>query len=72
MGRYGNLDYSSLVKRSTLASFALFVVGALGLRIGGSSLPGWEHALLFDAEVLGVLGILLCPLVFGVVLPLTE
>ncbi len=72
MGRYGNLDYSTIAKRSTLASFALFVVGALGLQIGGSSLPGWEHALLFDAEVIGVLGILLCPLVFGVVLPLTE
>ncbi len=72
MGRYGNLNYSSLVKRSTLASFALFVVGALGLFLGGSSLPGWEHALFFDAEVLGVLGIVVCPLVFGVLLPLTE
>jgi len=72
MGRYGNLDYPSLAKRSTLASFALFVVGAVGLAVGGSSLPGWEQALLFDAEVVGVLGVLLCPLVFGVVLPLTE
>ncbi|MCG1004289.1 MULTISPECIES: hypothetical protein [Halobacterium] len=72
MGRYGNLDYSSLVKRSTLASFALFVVGALGLALGGGSLPAWEHALLFDAEIIGVLGILVCPLVFGIVLPLTE
>ncbi|WP_353634711.1 hypothetical protein ABSL23_03445 [Halobacterium sp. NMX12-1] len=72
MGRYGNLDYPTLAKRSTLASFALFVVGALGLALTGSSLPGWEQALLFDAEVAGVLGILLCPLVFGIVLPLTE
>ncbi|GAA0261622.1 DUF7860 family protein [Halobacterium noricense] len=72
MGRYGNLDYSSLVKRSTLASFALFVIGALGLQLAGGSLPGWEHALLFDAEVLGVLGIVVCPFVFGIALPLTE
>jgi len=71
MGRYGNLDYPSLAKRSTLASFVLFAIGALGLALGGS-LPGWEHSLFFDAEVVGVLGILVCPFVFGIFLPLTE
>lgn len=72
MGRYGDPDYSKLVKRGTLTSFALFLVGALGLALAADSLPAWERTLLFDAEVLGVLGILLCPLVFGVVMPLTE
>lgn len=72
MGRYGNLDYPTLVKRTTLASLALFVVGAVGLALAADSLPAWERTLLFDAEVLGILGVLLCPLVFGVVMPLTE
>ncbi|MXR22047.1 DUF7860 family protein [Halobacterium bonnevillei] len=72
MDRYGNIDYATVAKRGTLASFALFLVGALGLAFAAESLPAWERTLLFDAEVLGVLGILLCPLVFGIVMPLTE
>lgn len=75
MGRYGSLDYPMLAKRGAVAGFVMFAVGALGELLGRwlfDSLPPWEAALFFDLEVLGVLLFLLAPLVFGVVLPLTE
>ncbi|MFB6271093.1 MAG: hypothetical protein ABEH83_14205 [Halobacterium sp.] len=72
MRRHGTHDLESLAKRGTAASFALFAVGALGLAVAADSLPAWERTLLFDAELVGVLGVLLCPLVFGFLLPLTE
>lgn len=74
-GRYGDLDYPTLAKRGTLLGFGLFAVGALGELAShalGMQLPAWEATLLFDAEVLGVALFLLSPLVFGVLLPLTE
>ncbi|WP_232686532.1 hypothetical protein [Halobacterium zhouii] len=66
MGRHGNPDYG------TLASLALVLVGFTGASVGAGTLPGWEITLLTDLEILGVLGLLLCPFVFGIVLPLTE
>ncbi|AHG04936.1 hypothetical protein HALDL1_16060 [Halobacterium sp. DL1] len=72
MGRYGDLDYPQLTKYGTLTSLALVVVGTVGLALGSGSLPGWELAIFFDMEVLGVLGMVLCPFVFGVFMPLTE
>jgi hypothetical protein len=74
-GRYGDLDYSTLAKRGTILGFGLFALGALGELAShalGLQLTAWEAALLFDAEVVGVALFLLSPLVFGVVLPLTE
>lgn len=71
MGRYGNPDYPKLVKYGMLISLALVVLGAGGTQFG-SGLPGWERTVLFDAEVLGTLGLLLSPFVFGILLPLTE
>ncbi|MFD1632635.1 hypothetical protein ACOZ4L_07560 [Haloplanus ruber] len=74
-GRYGDLDYGTLTKRGTLLGLALFAVGALGelaAHAMGFGIPGWEATLLFDAEVLGVCLFLLSPLVFGVLMPLTE
>ncbi|WP_251329210.1 hypothetical protein [Haloplanus pelagicus] len=74
-GRYGDLDYPTWAKRGTLLGVGLFVVGALGELTAsavGLQLPAWEAALLFDAEVIGVLLFLLSPLVFGLLLPLTE
>lgn len=49
MGRYGDLDYSRLAKRSFLFGLSLFDLEAIGLVVSFFS-----------------------PLVFGVVLPLTE
>ncbi|SDZ96091.1 hypothetical protein SAMN04488065_1439 [Haloplanus vescus] len=75
MGRYGDLDYPVLAKRGTLLGLAVFALGALGelaVHALALQLPAWEMTLLFDAEVLGVLLFLLSPLVFGILLPLTE
>jgi len=74
-GRYGNLNYQKLTKRSVLVGVSLFLIGALGklvLHSVGVQVPGWEEALLFDAEALGVVITLLSPFVFGIFLPLTE
>ncbi|WP_251341762.1 hypothetical protein [Haloplanus halophilus] len=74
-GRYGDLDYSAWTKRGTLLGLCLFAAGALGelaVHAMGLQLPAWEATLLFDAEVVGLLLFLLSPLVFGVLLPLTE
>jgi hypothetical protein len=74
-GRYGDFDYPTWAKRGTLLGLLLFAVGAAGELVThalGTPLPAWEATLLFDAEVLGVALFLLSPVVFGVVLPLTE
>mgnify|MGYP006873383312 FL=1 len=74
-GRYGELDYAVLTKRSFLLGVTLFAIGAigeLGLTAAGISVPDWERALLFDIELLGILIGLLSPFVFGILLPLTE
>jgi len=74
-GRYGDLDYPTLTKRSVLLGVALFLVGALGeavIALMGLQVPGWEEALLFDLEVLGIVVAFLSVVVFGVALPLTE
>lgn len=75
MGRYGNLDYPTLTRRSFLLGVSLLLVGLLGetlLPVVAGPLPAWEHTLFFDLEVLGILVGLFAPLTFGVVLPLTE
>lgn len=75
MGRYGDIDYPTVTKRAFVLGVALFLVGVLGESIGRAYFRGlqpWEDALLVDAEVLGILTALLSPLVFGVILPLTE
>ena len=75
MGRYGDLDYEWVTKIGFLLSVAVFAIGAGGELFAATmhwSLPAWEHTLLTDLEILGVLGILLVPFVFGIFLPLTE
>lgn len=75
MGQYGSLDYPRLTKLGVALGLSLFAVGAAGSLVGPTlfgPLPGWERTLLFDAEVIGVVLTLLSPLVFGIVLPLTE
>jgi hypothetical protein len=75
MGRSETLDYPRLTKLSFAFGVGLFAVGALGGVVGSAvfgSLPGWEQTLFFDAEVLGLIIALVAPLVFGIVMPLTE
>ncbi|MFB6070343.1 MAG: hypothetical protein ABEJ76_04905 [Halanaeroarchaeum sp.] len=68
------IDYPTLTRTGFLVSVALLAVGFVGswLTAGVAGVPAWEHALFFDAEVLGTLGIFLVPFVFGVALPLLE
>ena len=69
------IDYAFYAKAGFLLGVAMFVVGAGGELVGTAlfgSLPGWEATLLFDLEVFGVLVGLFAPIVFGIVLPLTE
>jgi hypothetical protein len=75
MGRYGNLNYPKLTRQAFFVGVALFAIGALGEFAGHAvfgTLPAWENTLLFDIEVLGVLIGLFAPIIFGIVLPLTE
>jgi hypothetical protein len=75
MGRYGTLDYQHWAKTGFLLSVAVFALGAsaeLSVAALDLTLPAWEHALLVDMEIVGVLGALFSPLIFGIVLPLTE
>lgn len=74
-GRYGNVNYPRLTKRAFLFGLSLFLVGVLGefvIHTGGFAVPAWENALLLDAEMAGVVIMLLSPFVFGIALPLTE
>jgi len=75
MGRYDTIDYPRYAKLTFLLGVATFSVGAVGSLLGHGalgSLPAWEETLLFDLEIVGILTALLGPLVFGVVMPLTE
>ncbi|SEW19213.1 DUF7860 family protein [Halobacterium jilantaiense] len=72
MARAANLDYPDLAKYGTLASLALLLVGAAGTTLGSGRLPGWELTVLLDLEIIGVLGIVVCPFLFGIALPLVE
>lgn len=74
-GRYGDIDYSRATKGTFAVGAVLFAFGLFGdlyLRSTGGPIPEWEQALFVDAELFGVLVMLLAPFVFGIVLPLTE
>lgn len=75
MARYGDLDYSRLTKLGFLLGLAFLLTGATGewaIHAADAPLPAWGDTLFFDLEVVGVLLVLFVPVVFGVVLPLTE
>ncbi|MFC6975400.1 hypothetical protein ACFQL1_13265 [Halomicroarcula sp. GCM10025709] len=75
MGQTQSMDHATMAKRGFFLGVGLFVVGVLGETVGqavAGPLPGWEHLLLTNMEGLGILIGLLSPLVFGIVLPLTE
>ena len=75
MGRYGDLNYQWWTKIGFLLSVAVFAIGAGGELLAATmhwSLPAWENTLFVDMEILGALGMLFVPFVFGIALPLTE
>jgi hypothetical protein len=60
---------------SFLAGVALLLAGAAGefaIAETQQNVPGWVNSLLVDLEILGVLIALMLPIVFAIVLPLTE
>lgn len=75
MSQSWNADYAVLAKRGFLLGVGLFLLGVAG-EVGGhavlGTLPAWGDTLLVDMELLGILIGLFSPLVFGVLLPLTE
>ena len=75
MGRYGDLDYPALAKRGFLLGLSILVIGVVGELAAHTvlgPLPAWETTLLFDLEVIGLVVGFFSPLVFGILLPLTE
>ncbi|MFB6082249.1 MAG: hypothetical protein ABEJ67_05450 [Halanaeroarchaeum sp.] len=73
MAQTPRLDYPTVTKTGFVASVALLAIGVVGSWLtAGAAVPAWERTLFFDAEVLGTLGILVVPLLFGIVLPLVE
>lgn len=75
MAHTNSIDYPRWTKRGFFAGIALFVLAelasALGPRLFGQ-LPSWEQTLFLDLAVVGILVAVLTPIVFGIVLPLTE
>jgi hypothetical protein len=69
------MDYPKLARRGLAVGVGLLLLGILGEVVGGAlfgPLPSWEHTLFMDMSALGILIGLFSPILFGVVLPLTE
>jgi hypothetical protein len=69
------MAYGRITKRGFLLGLALFGTGVVGEVLGRGvfgGLPAWEATLFLFFEGGGILLCLLVPLVFGIVLPLTE
>jgi len=75
MSHTGTTDYAAVTKRATALGFGLFALGAgieLLTHAAGIPLPAWEHTLLADMELLGILVFAISPFLFGIALPLIE
>lgn len=73
MGRYGDIDYPRAAKSGVLLGLTLLFVGeAGGYASSYVAMPGWEETLFFDLAVVGLLVFVVSPVLFGLVLPLTE
>ena len=74
-GRYGNVDYARWAKGGFLFGLAMFVVGTGGeylLVQLHRDIPEVVHVVLIDLGLVGILFAVLLPIIFGVVMPLTE
>ncbi|MFW6436505.1 MAG: hypothetical protein ACOCYZ_02605 [Halococcoides sp.] len=75
MATHSSMSYGRWTRYGFGTGALLFVIGVLGnLAVPAFTgpVPGWVDTLLFDMEVVGVLVALFVPLLFGIVLPLTE
>jgi len=69
------IDYAAWAKWGFLLGVSLLAFGAGGEIIGHAlvgDLPAWENTLFVYAEGTGIAVGFLAPVVFGIVLPLTE
>jgi hypothetical protein len=74
-GRYGTIDYSTYAKSGFLLGFAMFAIAAFSeilIHFGNVEVAAWIATVLLDAGLAGIAVMLLAPIVFGVVMPLTE
>lgn len=74
-GRYGNIDYSTYTKGGFLVGLALFAIAALSeivIHLGNLQIQSGLSTLLLDAGLTGILVMVAAPIVFGVIMPLTE
>lgn len=73
MGRYGDIDYPKAAKGGVVLGLALLFAGEIGGYASSRfQLPAWEQTLFFDLAILGLLVFVISPLLFGLVMPLTE
>lgn len=73
-GRYGDMDYAAMAKRTFLLGAGLVLAGFAGEYLVHSmltSLADWGTVFL-SMEAVGILVGLLGPILYGAVLPLTE
>lgn len=74
-GRYGNIDYSTYAKGGFFIGLAMFAIAAIGeivIHLANVQVAAWITTVLLDAGLAGILVMLVAPIVFGVVMPLTE
>jgi hypothetical protein len=75
MAQTRNIDYPTWTKRGFLFGLTLLVVGLVAdlvTRTFFAPVPAWEYTLFIDMEALGIVVGLFSPILFGIVLPLTE
>lgn len=74
-GRYGTIDYPAYAKGGFLLGLAMFAIAVLSelvIHLGDVQVAAWTATLLLDAGLAGIAVMLLAPIIFGVVMPLTE
>jgi hypothetical protein len=74
-GRYGNIDYSTYTKGGFLFGLALFAIAALSeivIHLGNLQIQSGLSTLLLDVGLAGIVVMVAAPIVFGVIMPLTE
>jgi hypothetical protein len=75
MAQHRNIDYGLWAKWGFLLGVGLLALGVSGEVVGHAlfgEIPSWENTLFVYSEILGITIGFLSPVVFAVVLPLTE
>jgi hypothetical protein len=70
-----NIDYGQWAKGGFLLGVALLALGVVGEVVGHvvfGGIPSWENTLFVYSEAIGIMIGFFAPVIFAVVLPLTE